>query len=127
MTENTSNTSDDASSTPVPNVGSAAVSGIDREKLQPRERSTLAGSYREEDDQQPAGSAEDALTGMESTQGGNGGEAGTSNGSDGADGGDGELLRGEALEDALEERGLPKTGSADEKRRRVAEYDARED
>lgn len=33
-------------------------------------------------------------------------------------------LKGEALETALEERGLPKTGSADEKRARVAEHDA---
>lgn len=33
-------------------------------------------------------------------------------------------LRGKALEDALEARGLPKTGTADEQRARVAEYDA---
>jgi hypothetical protein len=33
-------------------------------------------------------------------------------------------LKGEALDAALEERGLPKTGSADEKRARVAEHDA---
>jgi hypothetical protein len=33
-------------------------------------------------------------------------------------------LKGEALDKALEERGLPKTGSADEKRARVAEPDA---
>jgi hypothetical protein len=33
-------------------------------------------------------------------------------------------LKGEALDKALEERGLPKTGSADEKRARVAEHDA---
>jgi len=33
-------------------------------------------------------------------------------------------LRGQALEDALNERGLPHTGTADEKRARVAEYDA---
>jgi hypothetical protein len=32
-------------------------------------------------------------------------------------------LKGEALDAALEERGLPKTGSADEKRARVAEHD----
>jgi hypothetical protein len=36
-----------------------------------------------------------------------------------------EDLKGQALEDALDERGLPKTGSADEKRARVAEHDAR--
>jgi hypothetical protein len=35
-----------------------------------------------------------------------------------------EELKGEALDKALEERGLPKTGSADEKRARVAEHDA---
>ena len=34
-------------------------------------------------------------------------------------------LKGQALEEALDERGLPKTGSADEKRARVAEHDAR--
>lgn len=33
-------------------------------------------------------------------------------------------LKGQALDDALEERGLPKTGTADEKRARVAEHDA---
>lgn len=33
-------------------------------------------------------------------------------------------LKGQALDDALEARGLPKTGTADEKRARVAEYDA---
>lgn len=32
-------------------------------------------------------------------------------------------LKGQALEDALEQRGLPKTGTADEKRARVAEHD----
>lgn len=35
-----------------------------------------------------------------------------------------EELKGQALDDALEERGLVKTGTADEKRARVAEYDA---
>ncbi len=35
-----------------------------------------------------------------------------------------EDLKGEALDKALEDRGLPKTGSADEKRARVAEHDA---
>jgi len=42
-----------------------------------------------------------------------------------ADGdGDAEVkLTGEALDEALTTRGLPKTGSADEKRQRVAEYD----
>lgn len=33
-------------------------------------------------------------------------------------------LKGQALEDALEKRGLPKTGTADEKRAAVANYDA---
>lgn len=33
-------------------------------------------------------------------------------------------LEGQALEDALKARGLPKTGTADEKRARVAEHDA---
>lgn len=33
-------------------------------------------------------------------------------------------LKGEALEAALEERGLPKSGTADDKRARVAEHDA---
>lgn len=33
-------------------------------------------------------------------------------------------LKGAALEEALEERGLAKTGSADDKRKRVADYDA---
>lgn len=33
-------------------------------------------------------------------------------------------LKGQALEDALKERGLPTTGTADEKRARVAEHDA---
>lgn len=33
-------------------------------------------------------------------------------------------LKGEALDAALDERGLPKTGTADEKRARVAEYEA---
>jgi uncharacterized protein (UPF0210 family) len=32
-------------------------------------------------------------------------------------------LKGQALEDALKERGLPSTGTADEKRARVAEHD----
>lgn len=35
-------------------------------------------------------------------------------------------LKGEALNDALEERGLPKTGTADEKRERVRAFDAGE-
>lgn len=35
-----------------------------------------------------------------------------------------EELKGQALEDALEERGLPKSGTADEKRARVSEHDA---
>jgi hypothetical protein len=33
-------------------------------------------------------------------------------------------LKGEALDQALADRGLAKTGTADEKRERVAEYDA---
>lgn len=37
---------------------------------------------------------------------------------------DDNVLKGAALEQALEDRGLPKTGTADEKRARVAEYDA---
>ena len=44
------------------------------------------------------------------------------NASDDSD--DAEELKGEALDAALEERGLPKSGTADEKRQRVAEYDA---
>lgn len=36
-----------------------------------------------------------------------------------------EILRGEALEQALKDRGLSTDGLADEKRARVAEYDAR--
>jgi hypothetical protein len=35
-----------------------------------------------------------------------------------------EALRGKALDDALAEKGLPKTGTADEKRARLAELEA---
>ncbi len=35
-------------------------------------------------------------------------------------------LKGQALEDALDKRGLPKTGTADEKRAAVAEHDAQQ-
>lgn len=38
--------------------------------------------------------------------------------------GDSDGLKGQALDDALDERGLSKAGTADEKRARVAEYDA---
>lgn len=48
-----------------------------------------------------------------------------SNRPDTAEGDDTEL-RGAALEDALEARGLVKSGTADEKRARVVEYDAGE-
>lgn len=43
---------------------------------------------------------------------------------DGGDTGDADALRGAALEQALTERGLSTSGTADEKRARVAEYDA---
>jgi hypothetical protein len=37
---------------------------------------------------------------------------------------DAEALKGKALDDALAEKGLPKTGTADEKRARLAELEA---
>lgn len=41
---------------------------------------------------------------------------------------DGEVvLKGKALDEALEERGLSKSGTADEKRERIREYDESED
>lgn len=66
------------------------------------------------------------------------GDTGTADNTEGADGDDGsgsgddaddstapeEELKGAALDAALEERGLSKSGNADEKRARVAEYDA---
>lgn len=45
--------------------------------------------------------------------------------SDQGDQGDQTELKGEALDAALEAAGLPKTGSADEKRARLAEADTR--
>lgn len=125
MTENDART--DATDTPVPNIGARAVSGIDQEPLTPREeeRSTLAGSYRDDDDQQPAGTADEVLRDRDPESAVGGPQEGTANGSGGADG-DEDVLRGEALDAALEERGLPKTGSADEKRARVAEHDEAE-
>jgi hypothetical protein len=90
---------DDAKSTPVPNVTQTAVSGIDREPLTPAEPSTLAGS--------PGYRVTDA-------------EADDYNGGQTADEGDEEVLRGAALDDALEAKGLSKSGTADEKRERLA-------
>lgn len=109
--------SDTTESTPVPNVGPRAKSGIDHEPLTAREPSTLAGhpAYRE----QREGDAPDGYLDPADEPKGAGDAGGDSD-----DGSDDDMLRGEALDAALEERGLSKSGTADEKRARVAEHDA---
>lgn len=101
MTEN-----QDLPTAPVPNIGRTAVSGIDGEPLPAREPSTLAGhpAYRE----QREGDAPDGYLDPDEKVAGQ-------------DADEDEVLRGEALDAALEDAGLSKSGTADEKRARLAE------
>jgi hypothetical protein len=91
--------------TPVQNIGQNARSGIDHEPLTPREPSTLAGhpTNRRMPD------AEDVDLGRDQ---------------DATDDDGPEVLRGQALDDALEAADLSKSGTADEKRARLAEHQA---
>lgn len=85
-----------------------------------------AGPYRSDPDTR---TEVGTVTGTDELAGGTLGEAGpeavTPLGDPGEGGTDGDgVLRGEALEQALKARGLSTDGKADEKRARVAEYDA---
>ena len=76
-------------------------------------------SSRKAEQQERDNSVASPVTGASSTSGGS---ASTSTASTKDEEKDGEL-KGEALDKALEERGLPKTGTADEKRKAVADHD----
>lgn len=98
---------DESKNTPVMNITEGAVSGLDHEPLTPRRgTSTLAGhpDYRPESPTPNSGSE-----GV--------GDPAPSGSDD-----DGEVLRGEALDKALEDAGLSKSGTADEKRERLRQH-----
>lgn len=104
-----------------------------------KDDTALAGARQARGQSSDGGSDDD---GSKSGSGEDDGSSKSGDGDDGSDGGDSkgsddepekgtdeyyESLKGESLEEALTKRELPHTGSADEKRARVKEYDEAED